>query len=125
MVILWTNLEGERVEPSPTSGSSSSGTATSGSKVKKVGGVAVKPSLPALHLPLIKTADCLLAPQPAPHDAMAGSNDDLRIRMLLYPRDADFSPDSGLSLSQCGASPATPSPMTKPNLNKKFPIVYG
>ena len=125
MVILWTNLEGERVEPSPTSGSSSSGTDESGSKAKKTGGVAVKPLLPALHLPLIKTADSLLAPQRAPHDAMAGSNDDLRMRMLLYPRDVDFSPDSGLSLSQCGASSATPSPMTRSHLIKKFPIVYG
>lgn len=124
-MILWTNLEGERVEPSPTSGSTSTGTVTSGSKGKKVGGVAVKPSLPALHLPLIKTADSVLAPQRTPRDAMVESNDDLRMRMLLYPRDADFSPDSGLSLSQCGASSATPSPMTRPNLNKKFPIVYG
>ena len=140
MVILWTNLEGERNEPSATASTTNNGTnVRGGEKSKKSSNkVAVKPELPPLYLPLIKSADSFLAPSPgrsslgfegsnnspiSPYSPYSSNsheccNDDLRMRMLLFPHDEDLSPDSGLS--QCD-----PTPTATPGAPKKFPIVYG
>lgn len=56
MVILWTNLDGERVEPSPTRNA----VGGSGSKEQRVS-VALKPLLPRLFLPLIVIPNAVTA----------------------------------------------------------------
>lgn len=147
MVILWTNLDGEKVEPSPTAAART--TSTDGERnnsgqlsLKKRVQVALKPSLPSLFLPLIKSSGRAEEPHsPAPNTDSVSlpssldssptlSDDDARIVVI---RAGDLSPDSGVLIQyDSSPSPSVPSNPTRPTTlpaqrlkPKALPIIYG
>lgn len=120
MVILWTNLEGEKVEPSPTAqrpASEHGGRSNNGGQLslKRRVQVALKPSLPSLFLPLVKpnnnsssdssnngrvvtyspgpTTDSVSLPSSLDSSPTLADDDPLR---LVVIRLGDLSPDSGV-----------------------------
>ncbi|XP_059351477.1 actin-binding LIM protein 2-like isoform X2 [Daphnia carinata] len=154
MVILWTNLEGEKVEPSPTSqrpipehGRNNSNGQLS---LKRRVQVALKPSLPSLFLPLIKPNDESSNGRAASETYSPGANtdsvslpssldssptlaDDDLLRLVVI-RSRDLSPDSGVLIQyEPTPSPSVPvnpvRPTTLPAQRAKppktLPIIYG
>lgn len=154
MVILWTNLEGEKVEPSPTSqrpipehGRNNSNGQLS---LKRRVQVALKPSLPSLFLPLIKPNDENSNGRAASETYSPGANtdsvslpssldssptlpDDDLLRLVVI-RSRDLSPDSGVLIQyEPTPSPSVPvnpvRPTTLPAQRAKppktLPIIYG
>lgn len=140
MVILWTNLEGEKVEPSPTAqrpapehGRNNSNGQLS---LKRRVQVALKPSLPSLFLPLIKPNDnnspgTDSVSLPSSLDSSPTLPDDDLLRLVVI-QSRDLSPDSGVviqyeptpSVLVSPVRPATlPAQRTKPP--KTLPIIYG
>ena len=153
MVILWTNLDGEKVEPSPTAAARTSTSNDDGRNslgqlsLRKRVQVALKPSLPSLFLPLIKPSgggrSAEEAHSPAPNTdsvSLPSSLDssptlsDASDPHLVVVRSGDLSPDSGV-LIQYDSSPSpssVPSNLTRPTTlpaqrlkPKALPIIYG
>lgn len=152
MVILWTNLEGEKVEPSPTAqrpapdGGRSNSSNGGQLSLKRRVQVALKPSLPSLFLPLIKpnngsqTTTENHSPGPNTDSVSLPSSldssptlpdDDLR---LVVIRSGDLSPDSGVLIQfEPTPSPSIPTDPARPTTlpaqrskpPKTLPIIYG
>lgn len=141
MVILWTNLEGEKIEPSPTAdrpvvldGSRRDGQQQALSLKRRVQ-VALKPSLPSLFLPLIKSDRSSPPPNRSSPSSLDSSpiapttddSDDSDSRTLTV-HVGDLSPDSGIYV-RFDPTP-TPAPPSRPASRpppppKTLPIVYG
>ena len=137
MVILWTNLEGDKVEPSPTRtddvGPDPRGVRPAMGLKRRVQ-VALKPSLPSLFLPLVKPG----SPTPttdSPGDSVSlpssiDSCDQDETRLVTI-RSGDLSPDSGVLVQYDSPSPSSPEPVNKREKEatnrpeKTLPIVYG
>ena len=150
MVILWTNLEGEKIEPSPTAerpvvldGSRRDNGQQQALSLKRRVQVALKPSLPSLFLPLIKSDRSSPLPNatetvtnrssPSSLDSSLiapttdDSSDDSDSRTLTV-HVGDLSPDSGIYV-RFDPTP-TPAPPSRPASRpppppKTLPIVYG
>ncbi len=133
MVILWTNLEGDKLEPSPTAAVTPAGDDRShngdggqpqGRLKRRVVQVALKPSLPPLFLPLI---------QPAVDEGSCSpisSNDhEQQDPRLIVVRASDISsPNSGILFHF--DPPAVPQSRqeeqhTSPTPSKELPVIYG
>jgi len=155
MVILWTNLEGEKVEPSPTAqrpASEHGGRSNNGGQLslKRRVQVALKPSLPSLFLPLVKqpnnssdsnghvvayspgpTTDSVSLPSSLDSSPTLPDDDPLR---LVVIRLGDLSPDSGVVIQfeptpspSVAFDPVRPTalPAQRAQPPKTLPIIYG
>ena len=120
MVILWTNIEGEKVEPSATRHGVNPVRPAMG--LKRRVQVALKPSLPSLFLPQLKAS----SPTPSsPGDSVSlpssiGSCDVDDASLVLVRSGGDLSPDSGVLIRSASSTPDHAN-SDKPRL----PIVYG
>lgn len=147
MVILWTNLEGEKIEPSPTAerpvvldasrrdGHQQHQGALS---LKRRVQVALKPSLPSLFLPLVKSSSPTPPKTETSHsspsslDELDGDSspiEDDNDRTLTAVHVGDLSPDSGIYVrfdpTPTPAPPSRPVSRPPPPPQKTLPIVYG
>ena len=137
MVILWTNLEGEKLEPSPTAVVAPDGgrpNAGQHSGLKRRVQVALKPSLPSLFLPIINPSSpeesTSNIPDP-PDDLVSDVADEEEEPELFVIRTSDISsPDSGVlvhydsPVAPPPPSSTSPAPSSK-SLSKKLPVIYG
>lgn len=124
MVILWTNLEGERAEPNATAERPAAPDGAGQASLKRRVQVALKPSLPSLFLPLAagkpaSNTDSASLPSSL-DDGSSSPDEDAR---LVVIRAGDLSPDSGVLVHY--DEPSSRVTSSKPRATKTLPIVYG
>lgn len=126
MVILWTNLEGEKLEPSPTAPvAGSNGGPPPPEPLKRRVQVAVRPSLPSLFLPLIHQPD-RHSDEPVSLASSPGQDDDPQqnARLIIIKAGDISTPDSGM-LVNYDPPPVSPARPSSSTASSELPVVYG